>query len=109
MTFFDDAVGDGGSDGEFGGFIVGRDVAVDGLAHLSDGAEDAGLRRSDGLGEEGSDRVDPGASGGRKVQLQAGSTMSADDNLDSVKRFRLATRKTTEIQTEISGVSESGH
>ena len=36
-------------------------------------------------------------------------TESADDILDSVKRGRLATRKTAEIQTEISGISESGH
>ena len=109
MTFFDDAVGDDGLDEELGGFIVGRDVAVDGLTYLSDGAEDADLRRSDRLGEEGSDRVDPGASGGREVQLEAGLNKSADDNLDSVKRFCLATRKTTKIQSEISELSESGH
>ncbi len=36
-------------------------------------------------------------------------TKSADDILNSVKRFCLATRKTAEIQTEISGTSESGH
>ena len=36
-------------------------------------------------------------------------TESADDILDRVKRGCLATRKTAEIQTEISEISESGH
>ena len=36
-------------------------------------------------------------------------TKSVDDILNSVKRFRLATRNTAEIQTEISGISEPGH
>ncbi len=73
--FFDDAVGVGGPDEGFRGFIVGLDVAVDGLAQLGDGAEDAALEAMSGeLGEEGLDRVEPGASGGREVQLEAGVT-----------------------------------
>ena len=73
--FFDDAVEVGVPDEGFGGFIVGLDIAVDGLAQLGDGMEDAALEAVSGeLGEEGFDRVDPGASGGREVQREAGVT-----------------------------------
>ncbi len=54
-------------------------------------------------------RQDSQGIGEGKFTIQDLTPHSADDILNSVKRFCLATRKTAEIQTEISGISESGH
>ena len=58
------------------------DVAVDGLAQLGDGAEDAAFEASLGqAGEEAFHGVEPGAQGWGEVEDEAGMTAEPCDDL----------------------------